>query len=336
MTYDEASKICDAHLLALVKELYDLEGCDATRFQPHEGGRNVVYACGEKIIRVAFLGDRSREDFLAELEYVRFLAEHGASVANVVVARKGNLLEEITFGGHTFFVCLFERAKGKMLVDNHYKYREGVPLSEYFYNCGKVLGNMHQLSKEYTPVCRRHDYFDKTNAVYIDELILPSRRKLKDKLLQLLKALEELDRGRVSYGMIHNDYSDGNYHIDFDTGQITVYDFDDACFGWYMQELANVWIHGTGWIRGERSARKRRQFMDDYFQTVLKGYRSETEVDDAMLARLPLFIDATLMEHIIEIERDKLDRRKELPCLKKCLERDIPYAGIFRYRKWCL
>jgi len=333
MTYHEAVGICNAHLLALIEELYELGGCAATRMQPHEGGRNLVYACGAAIIRVAFLPDRNREDFLAELEYVRYLAEHGASVANIIASRDGNLLEELTQDGHTFFVCLFERAKGKMLVENGYRYREGVPITEYHYNCGKVLGKMHQLSKEYTPVHRRQEYFDKTNSEYITELIPGKYACLKKKLLQILKDLEGLDRGRASYGMIHNDYSDGNYNIDFDTGQITVYDFDDACFGWYMQELANLWVHLEGWVRGERSAHKRRQRMGEYFAAILEGYRSETELDDAILARLPLFINVVLMEHAAEIIRDNLDRRKELRYLKKCIEKDIPYAGIFKYRK---
>jgi len=44
--------------------------------------------------------------------------------------------------------------------------------------------------------------------------------------------------------MIHFDYNDGNYSIDFDTGQITVYDFDNSLFGWYMYNLADLWGNG--------------------------------------------------------------------------------------------
>ncbi|WP_313638786.1 aminoglycoside phosphotransferase family protein [Paenibacillus sp.] len=54
--------------------------------------------------------------------------------------------------------------------------------------------------------------------------------------------------------MIHFDYNDGNYMIDFDTGQITVYDFDNSCFGWYMYDLADLWRSGVGWIAAEPDA----------------------------------------------------------------------------------
>lgn len=75
--------------------------------------------------------------------------------------------------------------------------------------------------------------------------------------------------------MIHFDYNDGNYMIDFGTGQITVYDFDNSCFGWYMYD-------------------------GDYFKTALEGYRSETPIEDSMLEKSPLFIKVTLMEQILD------------------------------------
>ncbi|MEK8128822.1 phosphotransferase [Paenibacillus filicis] len=340
MTYNEVVTIGDDYLLPLVSELYGLEGYAISLVKAHAGGRNVAYTCekegaGSKIIRIAFLHDRSREDVLAEVEYIRYLFEHGGSVSDVISSRSGNLLEEITHHHHTFFVCLFDRARGKKLADNHYRYREGAPIAEYYYNCGKVLGKLHQLSKEYTPVHRRYSFSEKYNAEYIDQLIPDSLALLKEKLVELLKALEGLDRSHESYGMIHFDFNDGNYMIDFDTGQITVYDFDNSCFGWYMYDLADLWRSGVGWIRTEPDAVKRQKFMDDYFKTVLDGYRSETRIENSAVEQLPLFIQATLMEHIVdEFEcmrnnGDEPECDEELSYLIKCLEDDIPYMGFF-------
>ncbi|WP_242655202.1 phosphotransferase enzyme family protein [Clostridium cellulovorans] len=324
----------------MISEIYGLEGYEITLVKGHDGGRNVIYSCEKegvnaKILRIAFLNDRSREDFLAEVEYIRYLFEYGGSVANVVSSKSGKLLEEITHNNHTFFVCLFEKARGKMLVENNYQYREGVPITEYYYNCGKVLGKMHQLSKCYNPVHRRYSFFDKYNAEYIDKLIPNSLYLLKEKLLELLKILEGLDKNRDSFGMIHFDYNDGNYSIDFNTGEITVYDFDNSCFGWYMYDLADLWTHGVGWIQFEPDADKRKKFMDDYFETVLQGYRSETSIDNSMLDKLPLFTKVTLMENIIDgfecmmNNGEELEYDEELSYLIKCMEDDIPYKGFF-------
>ena len=135
--------------------------------------------------------------------------------------------------------------------------------------------------------------------------------------------------------MIHFDYNDGNYHIDFDDGQITVFDFDNSCYGWYMYDLANLWTHGVGWIQFEQDADKRKAFMEDYFRVILEGYRSETKVNDSMLKKLPLFIQAVTMENIVdafEVMRDndeELECDEELSYLIKCIEDDIPYKGFF-------
>jgi Ser/Thr protein kinase RdoA (MazF antagonist) len=346
ITYNEVVTIHEEYLLPFVSELYGLEGYEIKLIPAHDGGRNVVYTCekeGEdaKILRFSFLPDRSREDFLAEVEYVRYLFEHGGSVSDVVSSRKGKLLEEITHHDHTIFVCLFKKAKGKMLVENHYRYRAGAPITEYYYNCGKVLGKLHQLSKSYTPVHPRQHFFDRFNASYIDKLIPGSLSLLKEKMVELLKTLEELDRDRESFGMIHFDYGDGNYSIDFDNGQITVYDFDNSCFGWYMYDLADAWINGVGWIQFEPDAGKRQKFMEDYFATVLEGYRSETKIENSMLDKLSLFLQVTLMEGIVdtfEVMRNNGEAPEcdeELSFLIKCLEDDIPYRGFFHEMYSC-
>jgi len=341
MKLEEVKQISETHLLPTITELYGLSGCVIKPIDGHEGGRNLIYVCeSDKIIRIALLNDRSREDFLAETEYVRYLHEHGGSVSNVVDSLNGNMVEEVIHENHTYFVCVFEKAKGKQLVENGYQYRDGVPISEYYYNCGKTLGKLHRLSKakEYAPKHKRSSFFARFNSEYIDKLIPDSLSTLKEKLYRLLEKLDGLSKSSETYGMIHLDYSDGNYNIDFETGQITVYDFDNACFGWYLYDLANLWTHGVGWIQHEPDSDKRKVFMDDYFNTIVDGYRSETDISDSTLSQLTLLIQAVLMENIVdefEVTRntgeevEDLEQDEELQYLIKCLTDDIPYKGFF-------
>ncbi|MHA6481701.1 phosphotransferase enzyme family protein [Paenibacillus sp. strain BS8-2] len=346
MTYNEVVAIGEAYLLTKVSELFELEGYELQLVPGHDGGRNVVYSCekeGEsaKILRIAYLCDRSFEDIQGEVEYIRYLFEHGGSVSDVVASWKGALVEEIAYNDHIFFVCLFEKAKGTMLADNHYRYREGVPITEYYYNCGKVLGKLHQISKGYTPVRPRYSLFDKYNPEYIGKLIPDSLYLLKEKLLQLIQTLEGMNRNRENFGMVHFDYNDGNYAIDMDTGQITVFDFDNSCHCWYMFDLAGLWLQGVGWVQFESDADKRKTFMDHYFDTVLAGYRSETTLEDSMLEQLPLFIQANIMENIVDAFEVMQNNGEEPLCdeelsyLIKCLVDDIPYKGFFHGMYTC-
>lgn len=81
--------------------------------------------------------------------------------------------------------------------------------------------------------------------------------------------------------------------------------------------------------------------MDDYFETVLAGYRSETKLEDSALDKVPLFIKVNLLENIIDAfevmqnngEEPKCD--EELSYLIKCLEDDIPYKGFFHEMYSC-
>lgn len=289
-----------------------MEGYETGLVKAHDGGRNVVYTCEKegadaKILRIAFLPDRSREDFLGELEYIRYLFEHGGSVSDVVSSRKGNLLVEITHNHHIFFISLFKKAKGKL----------------------------HQISKEYTPIHRRYSFFDKYNAEYIDKLIPDSLSPLKEKLVELLNTLEGVDRNKETFGLNHFDYNDGIYSIDFDSGQLTVYDFDNSCYCWYMFDLASIWGNGMGWIQSEPNVGKRKKFMEDYFETVLAGYRSETKIENPMLDTLPLFIQANFLENIIDAFEVMRNNGEEPECDEelsyriKCMEDDIPYFGFF-------
>lgn len=55
----------------------------------HEGGRNQIFIVSrdgikQYVLRISDIGDRSEAEYLAETEFVRFLAENGAPVAGVI------------------------------------------------------------------------------------------------------------------------------------------------------------------------------------------------------------------------------------------------------------
>ena len=223
-------------LLERAKELFGLEDYECSPVNEHEGGRNLVYVCckdGEKqyVLRISGLGDRCEEDYLAETEFVHYLAENGALVADVIFSMKGNLVECEEREDEKNYISLFTYAKGMLICDNGYRYREGASLEEYFYNTGKVLGAIHRLSKSYSHTHRRPEYFDKYNMEYINKLIPDTYGELKAAIAKRLEAFKSLPVDGASYGLVHFDFSDGNYHIDMNTGAITVFDFDNIIIG---------------------------------------------------------------------------------------------------------
>lgn len=118
-----------------------------------------------------------------------------------------------------------------------------------------------------------------------------------------------------------------------ESGELTVFDFDNCMYCWYMFDLANLWTHGVGWYQFEPDAAKRMAGMEQYFATILEGYRSETEVSDELLDRLQLFIDMVLIENIVDEfeccarEGEEVDY-EDIENAAECLIKKIPYAGF--------
>ena len=233
-------------LIETSKKLYNLTDLDCREVEGHEGGRNKIFVCskgGEKkfVLRISATGDRTENDYLAETEFVHYLAVNGAPVVDVIPSAGGKFVEVIDEadsvaagddGAAPVFISLFEYAKGMLLADNAYRYREGAPLSEYFFNTGKTLGKIHALSKNFEPVAahRRQDYFDKYNMEYLGRLIPDKYRELKSAIAARLETFRTLPTDAQSYGLVHFDFSDVISHIDMDTGAISVFDFDNCIY----------------------------------------------------------------------------------------------------------
>lgn len=321
-------------------KLYGFKVETAEEIPGHEGGRNLVYRVGnEGIVRISTLTDRKTEDYRAEIEFVHYLAEGGAAVADSIPSRFGNRIEIV----QDVVVSMFEIAKGDQIADHGYEYREGVSIKEYFHNTGKVLGKMHALAKKYKPENVRFDFFEKYNEEYFEKLIPDdflcmgeiTGRKLKDKFHENLEKLRKLERNEENYGMVHFDYSDGNYNIEYDSGKINVFDFDNCRTCWYMFDIANLWSHGLGWIAWNPDPEERRRYMEKYMGTVIEGYRTECEISDKELENLELMVNTVLMENIIDDfevfaaagEEFVFDEEKSYNV--KCFADDLGWIGFY-------
>ena len=76
-------------ILDFSKDVYNLNSYEIKQVSGYDGGRNIVYICSQNgenkyILRVSILGDKEEKDYLAETEFVRYLAQNGAPVADVI------------------------------------------------------------------------------------------------------------------------------------------------------------------------------------------------------------------------------------------------------------
>jgi Ser/Thr protein kinase RdoA (MazF antagonist) len=232
-----------------------------------------------------------------------------------------------------FAAVSFVRGRGMRVPDNGYRYRDGVPIEEYFQNWGQVLGQMHRLVKTYRPMSetvRRPEWYtlEEYSRFSYGERLPAIQRKYE----QLMTELHALPRDVDSYGLIHNDFNDGNFTVNYDNGDITVFDFDDCCYFWFIYDLACAWEGGIGRVMF-RPLAERQAFMDHYMEQVMDGYYRENTLDDVWLARLPLFLRTIQMQELMHYAQYLDDPDQELQAglryKMRCIEQDIPYLGFF-------
>ena len=334
---EEITNICERNVLATAARLFGTSKERLGKFDDSEGCVNLVYQfdCDgqPRILRISYNSERPVELIHAELHFVNYLAEGGVRVSRPVPSVNGNLIEVIPAQGIPFKSVSFVKGKGMRMPDNNYRYREGVPMQEYFQNWGQVLGQMHRLAKTYQPLSesiRRPEWFtweDAHGFPYGERLPV-----IHEKYNQLIAELHALPKDVNSYGLIHNDFNDGNFTVDYGNGDITVFDFDDSCYFWFMFDLACAWESGVGWARSS-PLEKRKDFMRRYFEHVMAGYTRENTLSDEWLARLPLFLRLIQMQELTYYAQYLNGSDEEIQAgLRykiRCIENDIPYLGFF-------
>jgi Ser/Thr protein kinase RdoA (MazF antagonist) len=304
----------------------DSEGCANLVYEYQRDGQG-------RMLRITYRPERPLEVVQAELHFVNYLAQGGVRVSRPVPSENGNLLEVIRAEGIPFIVASFVKGRGMRMPDNDYRYRVGAPMEEYYQNWGQALGQMHRLTKSYQPpssTIRRPEWFEwevASGFPYREQL--PTIAKKYDALIAELQALpKEVD----AYGLIHNDFNDGNFTVDYDNGDITVFDFDDSCYFWFVYDLACAWEGGVGWAR-YRPLAERIDFMAHIMEQVMAGYNRENTLSEAWMQRLPLFLRLVQMQELIYfaqyLDGPDEDIQGGLRYKIRCIEEDLPYLGFF-------
>ena len=314
---------------------------DALKVYPsYEGAANLVYEYGSGgrplILRITYSPERSADLIKAELHFVNYLADHGVRVSQPVPSLNGNLVETVDAEGIPFHIVSFIKGAGMRIPDNGYRYRPDAPIEEYYQNWGRVLGQMHTLAKDYQPASKaqkRQNWFDlHKNRLSIDDQVPERLPLVRRRIRSILEEIQSLPKDRDSFGLIHGDFNDGNFTVDYTNGNITVFDFDDSCYFWYVYELAAAWEGGIGRVMF-RGLDERKAYMADYMEQVMTGYNRENILPNHWLARLPLFISLIQVEeflhyvqHIGELDEDL---QAGLNYKIKCIENEIPFMGFF-------
>ena len=94
--------------------------------------------------------------------------------------------------------------------------------------------------------------------------------------------LTALPKDRESYGLIHQDAHGGNFFVH--EGQITLFDFDDCVYSWFIYDIAMVLFYAA-MFKEDMAA-----YTADFMSEFLRGYSQENKLDPVWLKELPYFL----------------------------------------------
>lgn len=319
---------------------YNLPNMTLKELKGHYGCQNQIFHLvsdlKEAFVRLTIRPDRDRNALLEEVRFIRHLHASGVSVAIPIASSVGSFVNSFSFKSTSINYVIFEVAKGDQLSHRGYRYIKGKPISEHHYNCGRLIGQLHNASETYVPHegKKRHDvltHMKKMIQDYLPDHLIKVRKKFNELICQL----ESLEISPNTYGLIHGDFGDGNYNIDYDNGQITLFDFDDSGYCWYMYELADAWRASTGWAMSEEDINRRRIKMEEIYSNILDGYRSVRMLNDCQLKLLPLFLKFVEMEGFLDelryltMTEGEIKFDEDLMEQVRYIENDIPYLGLY-------
>ncbi len=237
------------------------------------------------ILRLSAKPAEDANNIEAEVRWIRYLAENGVQASLPILTTDGRLTAICKDKEHCAIATAFEWAPG--VTFNQAPQLWGPSL---FRQWGALMGKMHRLTKSYTPWDS-----DRMRAGWspaqIDNPYLREGdyRILLDRLRSHERNLANLPIDDRSYGLIHHDFHPYNFHIE--QGSMTVFDFDDAIYGWFALDIGIAAAHAVWWGSPEQDRHSKRAFAERFMDAFLTGYLKENALDPFWIQQIPVFMD---------------------------------------------
>lgn len=236
---------------------------------------------GWKILRITHSTHRSENQIIAELDWINYLSGHGVPVALPRNSKNHRLTETFAVKDSYFTAVVFDFAPGQFVEEAN----PAMWNRDLFFQLGAIMGRIHRVSKDYNPVHLPEKRLDwqKDNLIQNARQILPpDLQGAAEEMEELLQCFNQFQKSKDNFGLIHSDVNPTNFHV-LD-GKITLFDFDDCAYNWYINEIAVVIPFYSRMFKDTNWEEEISKFVSLFVQ----GYRSENQLDDSWLDFLPI------------------------------------------------
>ncbi len=293
-------------------------GLDATNLKALDGYESLVFDAGESVLKVHHDSYTSKDSILAELSFIRHLADGGASVAAPILSNNDELVEVVDLPNKSAFLAsCFEKASGAEVSKEDAS-------DELYKQMGRTMGKMHNISKSYVAKesQKRNDWFVDEHVAEWEKNV-PEDDEARAAIKSLYNTLRNLPTDTNSYALIHADFHSDNFFLDKVNHKITVLDFADCLYGWFAMDIATAMYYYRRFLPEGHEASKevQEQHGKNVYRQFMLGYQEENQLDAMWLEHIPDFlmwrqVDLYLYLHAVmqdtKLDEEELEAVQEL------------------------
>jgi Ser/Thr protein kinase RdoA (MazF antagonist) len=272
------------HLLGVAADAY---GFEASTLRFVSASTNQVYLFHKEgqpyILRFSQRPLHDLPKTIAEMDWLEYLSQRGISVSLRLRSKAGELVIATEDADKSYLLAAFTMASGRFWDKNDPSRWNAT----VFHNWGKVMGEMHRLTKEYVPANDQdiRSAFAERETLNDSVRACPSVNSIAE---EIMGQIMSLPADRDSYGLIHYDLHPWNFYI---AGEhINVFDFDDCLYGWFALDMGVALYHGLWWGRQDDAKPVPHDFTRSIITNFIAGYLSSNALSGFWLAQIPLFM----------------------------------------------
>ena len=281
---------------AILQDAMRRYGIANDQIRPLDAFENFIYeferGSQAYILRIGHSLRKNEAMIQGEVDWSNYLAEGGVSVARAIRSESGKLVEAVEDGqGGHFLVTAFVKAQGQPPWD--------LWTPTLYETYGRLLGTMHALARHYRPAefaWKRPDW-DDDSMEFVKRYLPASETVARVKYQARLDHVYTLAKDNASYGLIHQDAHGSNLLVD-EAGTITLFDFDECAYSWFINDIAIVLFHVV------MDAQDWPAFTREFMTHFLCGYRRAHRLDPKWLKEIPCFLKVREIELYAVMHRD--------------------------------
>jgi len=263
------------------------------------------------------------------IEWLQFLQTNGAAVSRLVRSIHNNPVEYIQNDGRNYSVDVTHKISGK---NARTQVRENQDLS-WAGAFGQAVGKMHQLTVSRAPesVLRVRPHWNQIGSDFNPPMQLSAEEiGVRRRRTEILNQIKDLPKTPDVYGLVHGDLHLGNILVHTGSSAISILDFDDVSFGWFMMDLVapitDIWVCHSGQNKDE--------IVNRYLAEALAGYQLESQLSVDQQAQIPLLLDLLEIGLYTRFHKSKTLQQENgwakifMTDRKERIEARIPYVNI--------